>query len=103
MGSAVADRRYRCCVLNRAGRFGVMSKTMRAVEVPRAGGPLELVEREIPEPQPGWVRIKVDACGICHSDSVVKEVLFPGIQYPRIPGHEVIRVVASVVSGLGPW
>src|SRR5947208_16544922 len=69
-----------------------MAKTMRGVQVPRAGGPFELVERDIPEPQPGWVRIKVDACGVCHSDSLIKEGLWPGIQYPRVPGHEVIGV-----------
>ncbi len=66
---------------------------MRVIQVPRAGGPLELVERDIPEPQPGWVRVKVEACGICHSDSLIKEGLWPGIQYPRVPGHEVIGVV----------
>ena len=70
-----------------------MSKKMRAVQVPRAGGPFELVERDVPEPQPGWVRINVEACGVCHSDSLVKEGLWPGIQYPRVPGHEVIGVV----------
>src|SRR5437588_455287 len=73
-----------------------MAKTMRAVQVPRAGGPLELVERDIPEPQPGWVRVKVDACGVCHSDSLIKEGLWPGIQYPRVPGHEIIGVVDHV-------
>ena len=51
---------------------------MRAVQVPRAGGPLEIVEREIPEPGPGFVRIKVQACGVCHSDTVTKDGLFPG-------------------------
>ncbi len=62
-----------------------------------------LVERDIPEPQPGWVRIKVDACGICHSDSLIKEGLWPGIQYPRVPGHEVIGVVDAVGEGVKPW
>ena len=80
-----------------------MPKTMRAVQVPRAGGALELIEKDIPEPQPGWVRVKVDACGVCHSDSVVKEGLFPGIQYPRVPGHEVIGVVDAVGSGVEQW
>src|SRR5881275_269374 len=80
-----------------------MAKTMRAVQVPRAGGPLELVERDIPEPQPGWVRIKVDACGVCHSDSLVKEGLWPGIQYPRVPGHEVIGRVDAAGEGVKPW
>src|ERR1700736_4668264 len=76
---------------------------MRAVQVPRAGGPLELVERDIPEPQPGWVRVKVDACGVCHSDSLIKEGLWPGIQYPRVPGHEVIGVVDLVGERVKPW
>jgi len=80
-----------------------MAKKMRVVQVPRAKGAFEIVERDIPEPQAGWVRVKVDACGICHSDSVVKEGLFPGIQYPRVPGHEVIGVVDAVGSGVGQW
>jgi D-arabinose 1-dehydrogenase-like Zn-dependent alcohol dehydrogenase len=80
-----------------------MAKTMRAVQVPRAGGPLELVERPIPEAQPGWVRVKVEACGVCHSDSLIKEGLWPGIQYPRVPGHEVIGVVDLVTEGVKSW
>jgi alcohol dehydrogenase len=76
---------------------------MRAVQVPRAGGPLEIVEREIPEPGPGFVRIKVQACGVCHSDSVTKDGLFPGIQYPRVPGHEVIGVIDTVAAGVPRW
>src|SRR5262245_49408237 len=79
--------------------------TMRVVQVPRANGPFEIVERPIPEPGPGSVRIKVQACGICHSDSLVKEGAFPGIQYPRVPGHEVAGVVDSVgpgVAGFAP-
>ncbi|WPB74670.1 alcohol dehydrogenase [Archangium violaceum] len=71
---------------------------MRAVQVSRPGGPLELVERPIPEPAPGSVRIKVQACGICHSDALSKEGHMPGIQYPRIPGHEVV----GVIDALGP-
>src|SRR2546430_16900333 len=80
-----------------------MAKKMRAVQVPHAGGPLEPVERDIPEPKPGWVRIKVDACGVCHSDSLVKEGLWPGIEYPRVPGHEVIGVVELVGEQAKPW
>lgn len=80
-----------------------MKNKMRAVQVPHAKGPLEIVERDVPEPQAGWVRVKVEACGICHSDSVVKEGLFPGIQYPRVPGHEVIGVVDAVGSGVAQW
>jgi D-arabinose 1-dehydrogenase-like Zn-dependent alcohol dehydrogenase len=80
-----------------------MAMKMRAVRVAKAKGPLELVEREIPEPKPGWVRVKVEACGICHSDSLIKEGLWPGIQYPRVPGHEVIGVVDAVGERAKPW
>ena len=76
---------------------------MRAAQITRAGGPFELVEREIPEPSAGQVRIKVQACGICHSDALVKEGLWPGIKYPRVPGHEVIGVVDAVGAGVAPW
>jgi D-arabinose 1-dehydrogenase-like Zn-dependent alcohol dehydrogenase len=81
----------------------LMSKKMRAVQIARAGGQFELIECGIPDPQPGWVRIKVEACGICHSDSLVKEGLWPGIEYPRVPGHEVIGVVDAVGEGVKPW
>lgn len=73
---------------------------MRAIQVPRAKGPFEIVEREIPQPTPGTVRIKVEACGVCHSDSIVKEGLFPWLEYPRIPGHEAIGVVDAVGAGV---
>lgn len=73
---------------------------MRAVQVPRPGGPLELVERPIPDPLPATVRVKVHACGICHSDSVVKEGHWPGLQYPRVPGHEVIGTIDAVGSAV---
>jgi D-arabinose 1-dehydrogenase-like Zn-dependent alcohol dehydrogenase len=77
--------------------------TMRAVQVSRPNAPFEVVEREIPEPGPGSVRIKVQACGICHSDSLTKEGLFPLVQYPRIPGHEAVGVVDAVGSGVSRW
>jgi D-arabinose 1-dehydrogenase-like Zn-dependent alcohol dehydrogenase len=80
-----------------------MTRKMRVVQIPHAKGPLELVEREIPEPQAGWVRIKVQACGVCHSDSLVKEGMWPGIQYPRIPGHEVIGIIDAVGAGIEEW
>lgn len=76
---------------------------MRAVQVTKAKGPFEIVEREIPEPNEGEVRIKVQACGICHSDSMVKDGLFPGIQYPRVPGHEVAGVIDAVGKGVNDW
>jgi D-arabinose 1-dehydrogenase-like Zn-dependent alcohol dehydrogenase len=76
---------------------------MRAAQVSRPGGPFELVERDIPQPEAGWVRIKVQACGICHSDSVVKEGHWPGLQYPRVPGHEVAGIVDAVGPGVAQW
>jgi D-arabinose 1-dehydrogenase-like Zn-dependent alcohol dehydrogenase len=75
---------------------------MRAVQVSRPGGPLELVERPIPEPGPGHVRIKVSACGICHSDVLTKEGAWPGIEFPRVPGHEVIGVIDAVGQDVPP-
>src|SRR6266487_1273607 len=80
-----------------------MANKMRAVQVPDAKGPFEIIEREIPEPQAGWVRIKVQACGICHSDSLVKDGTWPGIQYPRVPGHEVIGLVDAVGPAVVGW
>jgi D-arabinose 1-dehydrogenase-like Zn-dependent alcohol dehydrogenase len=76
---------------------------MRAAQVPQAKGQFEIVERPIPEPGAGKIRIKVQACGVCHSDSVVKEGLFPGIPYPRIPGHEVVGIVDAVGAGVANW
>jgi D-arabinose 1-dehydrogenase-like Zn-dependent alcohol dehydrogenase len=76
---------------------------MRVVQVSQPKGLLELVEREIPEPGPGAVRIKVEACGICHSDTVTKEGLFPGIQYPRVPGHEVIGRTDAIGANVLGW
>lgn len=77
--------------------------TMRVVQVPRANGPLEVVERPIPEPGAGSVRIKVQACGICHSDTFTVEGLMPGIVYPRVPGHEVAGVIDAVGPGVSGW
>jgi D-arabinose 1-dehydrogenase-like Zn-dependent alcohol dehydrogenase len=76
---------------------------MRAAQIARPGGNFEIVEREIPQPGAGWVRIKVQACGICHSDSLVKDGLWPGMQYPRVPGHEVVGVVDAVGAGVSQW
>lgn len=76
---------------------------MRAIQVSRKGGPFELVEREIPEPGPGSVRIKVQACGICHSDGYTKDGLYPGIVFPRVPGHEVVGVVDAIGPGVAGW
>jgi D-arabinose 1-dehydrogenase-like Zn-dependent alcohol dehydrogenase len=76
---------------------------MRAARVAKPKGPFELVEVPVPEPTPGTVRIKVEACGVCHSDSVVKEGLFPNIPYPRIPGHEVSGVIDKLGVGVKSW
>jgi D-arabinose 1-dehydrogenase-like Zn-dependent alcohol dehydrogenase len=76
---------------------------MRAAQVAGPKAPLELVRLEIPEPGAGTVRIKVQACGVCHSDSVTKEGLFPNIAYPRVPGHEVIGIVDAVGAGVARW
>jgi len=76
---------------------------MKAVQVPKPGGDFELVERNIPEPGRAQVRIKVEACGICHSDQLVKEGYWPGIQYPRIPGHEVAGRIDAVGADVTNW
>ncbi|NMM48450.1 alcohol dehydrogenase [Marinigracilibium pacificum] len=73
---------------------------MKAVQIEEAGGDFKLVEKEIPEPGTGQVQIKVEACGICHSDMFVKEGAFPGIEFPRVPGHEVIGRITKVGKGV---
>jgi D-arabinose 1-dehydrogenase-like Zn-dependent alcohol dehydrogenase len=77
--------------------------TMHALQVTRPGGPFEMVERDIPEPGPREVRVKVQACGLCHSDSLTKEGHWPGITYPRVPGHEIAGVIDSVGSEVPRW
>jgi D-arabinose 1-dehydrogenase-like Zn-dependent alcohol dehydrogenase len=76
---------------------------MRVAQVSRPKSPLELVEREVPVPGPGSVRIKVQACGICHSDTITRDGLNPGIQYPRVPGHEVVGRIDAVGPGVAGW
>src|SRR5947209_2690570 len=76
---------------------------MRAVQVTRPGGPFEMVEREIPQPGPRQVRVKVQACGLCHSDSLTKEGHWPGISYPRVPGHEIAGVIDAVGPEVPRW
>jgi D-arabinose 1-dehydrogenase-like Zn-dependent alcohol dehydrogenase len=78
-------------------------KTMRVVQVSRPNGPFEIVQRPIPDPGPGSVRIKVHACGVCHSDSLTKEGSYPGIKYPRVPGHEVAGVIDAIGAGVVGW
>ncbi|MGF6967628.1 D-arabinose 1-dehydrogenase-like Zn-dependent alcohol dehydrogenase [Paraburkholderia sp. WC7.3g] len=77
--------------------------SMKAVEVKQAGGRLELVERDVPEPGSGHVRIRIHACGICHSDVMTKEGLWPGLSYPRVPGHEIAGVIDSVGASVEGW
>ena len=76
---------------------------MLAFQVSRPTGPLELVERPIPEPGPGMVRIKVDACGVCHSDWAIVQGAIPGTQFPRVPGHEVAGVIDACGPGVTHW
>jgi D-arabinose 1-dehydrogenase-like Zn-dependent alcohol dehydrogenase len=76
---------------------------MKAVQVSKANGPFEVVEREIPEPGPGQVRIKVEACGVCHSDALVKMGAYPGLKLPRIPGHEIAGRVDAVGPNVKMW
>jgi D-arabinose 1-dehydrogenase-like Zn-dependent alcohol dehydrogenase len=76
---------------------------MMAFQVSRPAGPLELVERPIPEPGPGTVRIKVDACGVCHSDWAIIQGRIPGTQFPRIPGHEIVGVIDACGPGVTRW
>jgi D-arabinose 1-dehydrogenase-like Zn-dependent alcohol dehydrogenase len=76
---------------------------MKAMEVKSPKAPLELVEKDIPEPGPDSVRVKVKACGICHSDSFTKEGLYPGIKFPRVPGHEVAGVIDALGENVKEW
>ena len=80
-----------------------MSTKMKAAQISKAGGDWELVERDIPEPGPGQVRVKVEACGICHSDALVKDGVWPGLQYPRVPGHEIAGRVDAVGANVTSW
>ncbi|HEX4712768.1 alcohol dehydrogenase [Phenylobacterium sp.] len=77
--------------------------TMRVVQIANKGGPFELVERELPQPGAGEVRVKVHACGVCHSDSIAKDGLFPSVPYPIVPGHEIAGVVDAVGEGVIGW
>jgi D-arabinose 1-dehydrogenase-like Zn-dependent alcohol dehydrogenase len=77
--------------------------TMKMALIPKPGADFEIVEREIPKPGAGQVLIKVQACGVCHSDVITKEGVFPGIQYPRVPGHEVVGVIDELGAGVSAW
>ena len=76
---------------------------MKEVQVPKAGADFQIVEREIPKPGEGEVRIKVQACGVCHSDVVTKEGALPWIQFPRVPGHEVAGIIDELGAGVSAW
>jgi len=76
---------------------------MKAAQIPKPGADFEIVEREVPQPTAGHVRIRVQACGVCHSDLFTKEGLWPGIQYPRVPGHEVAGVIDDLGAGVTAW
>jgi D-arabinose 1-dehydrogenase-like Zn-dependent alcohol dehydrogenase len=76
---------------------------MKVAQVPKAGAEFEIVEREIPQPDTGEVRIRVQACGVCHSDVLTKEGGWPGLAYPRVPGHEVAGVIDEVGPRVTAW
>src|SRR5215468_12671156 len=76
---------------------------MKVAQVPKPGAPFEIVERDIPQPGPMQVRIKVHACGVCHSDVLVKEGMLPWLQYPRVPGHEICGYIDAVGAGVVQW
>lgn len=76
---------------------------MKAAQLPKAGADFQIVERDIPEPGPGHVRIRVQACGVCHSDALAKEGGWPGLVYPRVPGHEVAGVIDEAGAGVTQW
>jgi len=76
---------------------------MKAAQIPKAGADFQIVEREIPKPGAGHVLIKVQACGVCHSDVLTKEGVWPGIQYPRVPGHEVAGLIEELGAGVSSW
>jgi D-arabinose 1-dehydrogenase-like Zn-dependent alcohol dehydrogenase len=78
-------------------------KPMKAAQVPKAGADFQIVEREIPKPGAGQVRIKVQACGVCHNDVFTKEGSWPGIEYPRVPGHEVAGLIDELGANVSAW
>ena len=85
------------------GTKATAREVMLVAQVPKPGADFQIVERDIPEPGVRQVRIKVQACGVCHSDVFTKEGLWPGIQYPRVPGHEVVGVIDEVGAGVSGW
>ena len=88
---------------NRATVVPMKAAQMKVAQVPKPGADFEIVEREVPKPDARQVRIRVQACGVCHSDVLTKEGLWPGIQYPRVPGHEVSGIIDEVGAGVSEW
>src|SRR5881398_1696083 len=80
-----------------------MTTKMKAAQISNPGGDWELIERDVPDPSTGQVRVKVEACGICHSDTLVKEGLWPGLQYPRVPGHEIAGRIDAIGADIAQW
>lgn len=101
VAQSIAERRS--FVFSNPNAFPTPMPTMQAVQVPHAGGEFEVVDRPVPTPADDEVRVKVGACGICHSDAFVKEGTYPGIEYPRVPGHEVAGIVDAVGSDVTRW
>jgi D-arabinose 1-dehydrogenase-like Zn-dependent alcohol dehydrogenase len=83
--------------------LAIATATMKAAQISKPGAGFEVVEREVPKPGAGQVRIKVQACGVCHSDLLTVEGAWPGIQYPRVPGHEVAGIIDAVAAGVSTW
>ena len=83
--------------------LSIGAATMKTAQVPKAGADFQVVERKVPQPEAGEVRIKVQACGICHSDALTKDGSYPGIQYPRVPGHEVAGIIEELGAGVSEW
>jgi D-arabinose 1-dehydrogenase-like Zn-dependent alcohol dehydrogenase len=108
MSGCLADRR-RFFQQSPKVKGGLMATTkvaiapMKAAQIPKAGADFQIVEREIPKPGAREVRIQVQACGICHSDMLTKEGAWPGIRYPRVPGHEVAGIIDELGAGVSDW
>ena len=81
----------------------VATSPMKVAQIPKPGTDFQIAKREIPTPDTGHVRVKVQACGVCHSDVLTKDGLWPGIQYPRVPGHEVVGIIDEVGTGVSEW
>ena len=81
----------------------ITAASMKVAQIPKPGGEFQIVDREMPDPGPGHVRMKVQACGVCGSDALTKEGSWPGIQYPRVPGHEVVGVIDKLGAGVSTW